>query len=104
VSAAGLTAEDVRRVAALARLELDEGQVERYRGQLSAVLGYVECLRRVDLSGVEPLATPLDMSARLGEDEPGPTLPTETLMGMAPEPVPPFVGVPRVLGGGGGAT
>ena len=47
---------DVRYVARLARLELSEEEVARFQAQLSDVLTYVEALRRVDVSGVEPTA------------------------------------------------
>ena len=47
---------DVRYVARLARLELSEEEVSRFQAQLSDVLTYVEALRQVDVSGVEPTA------------------------------------------------
>lgn len=99
----GLTAEQVRKVAKLSRLALDEAQVEQYRGRLSAVLGYMDRLRKVDLTGVEPLTHIADAVNRLDEDAPGPTLPNETLMKMAPEVMEPFIRVPKVLDEGGGA-
>lgn len=99
----GLTAEQVRKVAKLSRLALDEAQVEQYRGQLSGVLGYMDRLRQVDLTGVDPLTHIADVVNRLDEDTPGPTLPNETLMKMAPEVMEPFIRVPKVLDEGGGA-
>lgn len=99
----GLTAEQVRKVAKLSRLALDEAQVEQYRGRLSAVLGYMDRLRKVDLTGVDPLTHIADVVNRLDEDAPGPTLPNETLMKMAPEVMEPFIRVPKVLDEGGGA-
>lgn len=98
-----LSADDVRKVARLSRLALTEEQIERYRGQLGSVLAYVERLRELDLAGVEPLTNVADSVNRLAPDEPGPTLPNSVLMGMAPEPAPPFIGVPKVLDEGGGA-
>ena len=47
---------DVRYVARLARLELSEEEITRFQAQLSDVLTYVEALRQVDVSGVEPTA------------------------------------------------
>ncbi len=98
-----LSGDDVRRVARLARLELPEDQVEAYRAKLGAVLGYVERLRGLDLHGVEPLAHVGEDAHRLRADDPGPTLPNEVLMRMAPDSMPPFVRIPRVLGEDGGA-
>ena len=47
---------DVRYIARLARLELSDEEVARYQAQLSDVLTFVEALRKVDVSGVEPTA------------------------------------------------
>lgn len=47
---------DVRYIARLARLELSNEEVERYQTQLANVLTFVETLRKVDVSNVEPTA------------------------------------------------
>ncbi|MBC7835390.1 MAG: Asp-tRNA(Asn)/Glu-tRNA(Gln) amidotransferase subunit GatC [Phycisphaerales bacterium] len=96
-----LPPDAVRKVARLSRLALAEEQVARYGEQLSAVLGYVERLRELDLEGVEPMSNPLDETNRLDADTPGGTIPGATFMRMAPEALPPFLKVPKVLGDGG---
>jgi aspartyl-tRNA(Asn)/glutamyl-tRNA(Gln) amidotransferase subunit C len=99
----GLTEADVRKVAALARLELGPERVEAMRRELGAVLGYVERLRGLDLAGVEPMAHVGEGTNRLDEDVPGPTLSGEALRRIVPESFGPFLKVPKVLGEGGGA-
>lgn len=47
---------DVRYTAQLARLNLSEEEIATFQSQLSQVLQYVEKLRQVDVSGVEPTA------------------------------------------------
>ena len=47
---------DVRYIARLARLELSDEEVAKYQSQLSNVLTFVETLRKVDVSQVEPTA------------------------------------------------
>ncbi len=103
MSESGLTPDDVRKVARLSRLAIADADIERYREELGAVLGYVERLRELDLSGVEPLTHVGDEANRLDEDEPGPVLGHDVAMGLAPGPLPPFFSVPKVLGEGGGA-
>jgi aspartyl-tRNA(Asn)/glutamyl-tRNA(Gln) amidotransferase subunit C len=98
-----LTSEQVRKVAKLARLAITEAQVEEYCDKLGAVLGYMERLQSLDLSKVEPLTHPLETTNRLDDDEPGETISNETFMKMAPDKLPPFLKVPKVLGDGGGA-
>lgn len=96
-----LTADEVRKVSRLSRLALTDAQVEQYRAQLSAVLGYVDRLRGLDLAGVEPMAHVGEIVNRLDDDTPGPTLTNEALLAMAPDAMPPFVKVPKVIGDGG---
>lgn len=98
-----LSSDEVKKVASLARLGLSDARAAAMAGQLSAVLGYVEKLRELDLEGVEPLVHVGDEVNRLAADEPGATLSNEDLMRMAPASDPPFVKVPKVLGEGGGA-
>lgn len=102
-----LTLDDVRRVARLARLRLDDEQVEAMRAELAAVLRHMERLSELDLSGVEPMRRPEAVGAghdgpdALRDDEVGAALPMEVVAAMAPDRVGPFVRVPRVLGEGG---
>lgn len=63
-----VTAEDVRAMARLARLAIDEFDIPAYAGQLSRILDFVAQLQAVDTHGVEPMAHPLDLPARLRED------------------------------------
>jgi aspartyl-tRNA(Asn)/glutamyl-tRNA(Gln) amidotransferase subunit C len=63
-----LTADQIRQVAHLARLELAAGQVEQYARELSNILDMVGRLARVDTAGAEPMAHPLDMAQRLRPD------------------------------------
>jgi len=93
----------VRKVAKLARLALTDDQVRLYQGQLSAVLGYVERLGELKLEGVDPLANVGETVNRFREDVPGEMLKNEALMAIAPDVMPPFVKVPKVIGDGGGA-
>lgn len=48
-----LTKEEVQKIAELARIELKEEDAEKYRGQLSGILEYVNKLQEVDTAGAE---------------------------------------------------
>ena len=95
-----LSADEIRKIGTLARLALSPEQVEQYRSQLAGILGYVDRLRELDLSGLEPLAHVGDETNRLDTDEPGTMLANEALMRIAPAKNPPFIQVPKVFGGG----
>ena len=56
----------VRRIAHLARIAVADDEVEHLRGELNAILGFVEQLSEVDVEGVEPMTsvTPMAMKKR----------------------------------------
>ena len=60
--------ETVRRVARLARIAVTEEEAERMTGELNRILGFVEQLNEVDVSGVEPMTSviPMEMKKRAG--------------------------------------
>lgn len=47
--------EEVKSISYLARLELNEADVEKYQAELSNILGYVEMINQADVSDVEPM-------------------------------------------------
>ncbi|MDD4271916.1 MAG: Asp-tRNA(Asn)/Glu-tRNA(Gln) amidotransferase subunit GatC [Patescibacteria group bacterium] len=51
-----LSKDEIQHIAKLARLELTGEELEKYGGQLSAVLNYIDQLKEVDVKGVEPTA------------------------------------------------
>jgi aspartyl-tRNA(Asn)/glutamyl-tRNA(Gln) amidotransferase subunit C len=84
----------VLHVARLARLELDEDEVERFSAELSKVLDHVERIRELDLEGVPPTSHVVDVGSVLRPDEPVPSLPRDIILAAAPEPVDGGFGVP----------
>lgn len=67
-----LTAQDIARIAHLARLELNPEESERMQSQINGFFDIVEKMRAVDTAGVEPLSHPVaaveDVRLRLRED------------------------------------
>ena len=64
-----ITPEDVRNIAHLARLGVDEDRLDEYAAEISQVLSLVEQMNAADTDGVEPLAHPGNAAARLREDK-----------------------------------
>jgi len=98
-----IDAEQVRKVARLARLELDEREVEEFAGQLSSILEYVEKMNELDTEGVEPLAHCLPISNVLRADVARESIGTESALANAPQRDGEFFKVPKILDGGSGA-
>jgi aspartyl-tRNA(Asn)/glutamyl-tRNA(Gln) amidotransferase subunit C len=93
----GIERDDVRRIAELARLEVPEERLDRLTAELSAVLDYADALRRLDLTGCEPMTlVPTDAPLRddVTDDR---CLPTATALAAAPESEGGFFLVPPVV-------
>ena len=65
-----LTADEVRWVAHLARLQLTDAELATMTRQLSAIVEYVDLLKQVNTDGVEPLAHALEVHNVFRDDEP----------------------------------
>ena len=93
-----LSAEEVRKVADLARLELSEADVETMARQLSAIVDYINQLQRVNTDGVEPLAHALDLHDVFRNDVPDKSLSEDEALANAPARKDNFYCVPAVFG------
>ena len=92
-----LKSDDVRSIAHLARLHIEDDAVERYVDDLSSILDLVDAMNRVDSSGVAPLSNPLDASQRLRADEVTESDQRDKFQGIAPDVADGFYRVPRVI-------
>ena len=92
-----LSTEDVRHMALLARIGLDEGEVERLSEQLSSILDHFTALSAVDTEGVEPTAHPLPLANVMRGDSVSPSLPRADALANAPEEEEGYIRVRAVL-------
>ncbi len=80
-----LSAQDVRAIADLARLELRDEDVARYQRQLSAILDYFQKLEELDTSHIDPTSTVLPLSNVMRPDQAGPALSVDEAIANAPD-------------------
>lgn len=80
-----LTLNEVERIADLARLELTAEEKERFREQLSTILGHFASLRQLDTSDIPPTATVLPLRNIMRKDEVRPSLSPEDALANAPD-------------------
>ena len=93
-----ITLEEVRRIAHLAHLRFTDDELEALRGELDQILGYVDQLNELDVSGVEPAAgVTAGRLARWREDVRGDTLESQEVMNNAPDSGEGHFKVPRVI-------
>jgi aspartyl-tRNA(Asn)/glutamyl-tRNA(Gln) amidotransferase subunit C len=92
-----ISAEDVRAIARLARLSIAEEDIPVYAGQLSSILEFVAQMGTIDTTGVEPLAHPLELTARLRPDAVTEIDRRDELQAGAPETADGLYLVPQVI-------
>jgi aspartyl-tRNA(Asn)/glutamyl-tRNA(Gln) amidotransferase subunit C len=91
---------DVKKVAALARLTLAEGEAERFRPQLARIVEYIAQLDELDTAGVEPTSHVMQVSTPLRDDEVVPPLPRDEVLAQAPRAAEGAFVVPKFVEGG----
>jgi aspartyl-tRNA(Asn)/glutamyl-tRNA(Gln) amidotransferase subunit C len=77
--------DQVLHVAKLARLRLDDDEVDRMPAELSKILEHVETMNELDLDGIEPTSHVVDLTNVLRADVPRPGLDRETALEQAPD-------------------
>jgi aspartyl-tRNA(Asn)/glutamyl-tRNA(Gln) amidotransferase subunit C len=96
-----ITDDDVRKVAALARLELPEDKIAMYTAQLERILAYVGHLQQVDTEGVPATTRAVEVVNVTRPDVVETTEIREALLQLAPQREGDFYRVPRILSEGG---
>ncbi len=92
-----LTADDVKKIAHLARLGIDEQDIEHYAQDLSRMLDLMTQMAEVNTDNVQPMAHPLDQPQRLRPDEVTEGNQREQFQAIAPQVESGLYLVPKVL-------
>ena len=87
----------VARIAALARIRMSEAEVAALVPELNNILGWVEQLGEVDVSGVEPMTAVIPNTLRLRDDKVTDGRIREAVLANAPAAEHGFFGVPKVI-------
>ncbi len=94
-----LTADDVKKIAHLARLTMSEQDIALYLPQLSNILALVEQMNQADTTHIEPLANPLDLSQRMRTDRVTEINQRDAFQAIAPRVEAGLYLVPKVIDG-----
>jgi aspartyl-tRNA(Asn)/glutamyl-tRNA(Gln) amidotransferase subunit C len=93
-----ITRDDVAHVANLARLHLTDEELDRFTGQLGAVLAHAADVEALDVDDVPPTAHPLPLHNVFRPDEPRPSLDRDEVLAQAPAVEDRRFRVPAILG------
>jgi aspartyl-tRNA(Asn)/glutamyl-tRNA(Gln) amidotransferase subunit C len=80
-----ITRKDVEKVALLARLELQDGELDRMTADLSKILDHIAALSELPTDHISPTSQVLDLRNVLRDDEVRPSLPVEAVLANAPD-------------------
>ncbi len=92
-----LNSDEVRKIAHLARLAINDADIPEYARNLSNILGLVEQMSAINTQGVAPMAHPLDVSQRLREDQVSESNQREHFQQIAPQVEAGLYLVPKVI-------
>jgi aspartyl-tRNA(Asn)/glutamyl-tRNA(Gln) amidotransferase subunit C len=92
-----ISKEEVARVAHLARLEIGESDLQRFAGQLTDILQYMDILNEVDTSSIDPLYSPVEHDTPYREDEARSEYSREEVLRNAPDSDGEYFIVPKVV-------
>lgn len=84
-------------MANLARIELNQEELNLFSGQLESVLEFIEKLKKADVSSVQPMSHILDIQNVLRADVPKESLPNALVLKNAPESLKGHFRVPKVI-------
>jgi aspartyl-tRNA(Asn)/glutamyl-tRNA(Gln) amidotransferase subunit C len=92
-----ITPYQVRHVALLSRLAMNEDELEQYTTELNKILDYMDKLQELDTKDVEPMAHAIRLVNVLAEDEPNPSLTPDEATANAPDSDRDCFKVPKVI-------
>ncbi|MDQ2803469.1 MAG: Asp-tRNA(Asn)/Glu-tRNA(Gln) amidotransferase subunit GatC [Pseudomonadota bacterium] len=92
-----LDSATVRRIAALARIRVDEPEVARLQAELNGILGWIEQLNEVNVDGIEPLTGAAQKALRMRDDVVADAGTADKVLANAPERIGAFFAVPKVV-------
>lgn len=95
-----LSEHDVRHVAMLARLALTDDEVEAMRADLNSILGHIDDIQSLDLSGVEPMAHAIKVVNVTRPDVVVAPFSQEVAVMNAPKSEDGAFMIPQIVGGG----
>jgi aspartyl-tRNA(Asn)/glutamyl-tRNA(Gln) amidotransferase subunit C len=95
--------DEVREIAALARLRLDDDEVQRMTHELDGILGYIETVKNLDTADALPMTHAVPFDCPMRSDEIGQSLTIDEALQNAPRRRESSFEVPRIVPGTGGA-
>lgn len=92
-----ISKEEVKKIAGLAKLSINEDEIELYTDQMNQILDYVSQLNEVNTKNVEPLSHVLDVVNKTRSDTVKPSVPKDIALKNAAQTDDEFILVPEII-------
>ena len=92
-----LNPDDVRKIAFLARIKIEDAELEPLSDELNGIIGWVEQLSEVNTEDVQPMTSVTEMLGLQRPDQVTDGNVTEKVLANAPDRVKDFYAVPKVV-------
>jgi aspartyl-tRNA(Asn)/glutamyl-tRNA(Gln) amidotransferase subunit C len=92
-----ISPDEVRQIATLARLALDEAEIARMAHEIDAILGYIDTVMELDTKDAEPMTHAVPFDCPMRPDTAAPSLPVDEALRNAPRREASFFQVPRII-------
>ena len=92
-----VTKDDVRKVARLSRIAVDDSRLETLAGELNGILGWIDQLNEVDVDSVEPMTSVVEASLPMREDNVTDGEKPDQVLANAPKTEDGFFVVPKAV-------
>lgn len=93
-----ISKDDVKKIARLSRLEIQEHEIEKFTGQMNQILDFIASLNKLDTSNIEPTSHANMMGTAFREDLLVDSQISELVLETAPDAEDHFFKVPKVIG------
>lgn len=92
-----LTTDEVKHIAALAKISMTDDDVDQIRSEMSSILDHFDVLQNIDTDGVEPMDNPMELKSVTREDKVRVSMDPEAVLANAPRSEKPFIKTRAVL-------
>ena len=92
-----ISSDEVKKVAKLARLELNESEIQKHAEQLENILGYIKQLEKIDTENIPCTTRAIEVVNVLRKDEKKDYENSEKLLDLAPSRENQFFKVPKII-------
>lgn len=93
-----MNSDDIKKIATLSKLQVSDAESEKFAGEFADIIGFVDKLQELDLSGVEPLEQVVGGAVFLRDDTPENGYGVLEMLKNAPDQAQNLIRVPKVIG------